>query len=96
MKDARQVVVRPLITEKSTTLKDAHNHVAFQVAPDANKVEIRRAVEEIFRVKVQDVRTMVVFGKVKRMGRYSGRRPTWKKAIVTLAPGQKIELLEGT
>lgn len=96
MRDARQVVVRPLLTEKSTTLKDAHNQVAFQVAPDANKVEIRRAVEEIFRVKVRDVRTMMVFGKVKRMGRYSGLRPSWKKAIVTLAEGQKIQLLEGT
>jgi len=96
MRDARQVVVRPLVTEKSTTLKDTYNHVAFQVALDANKVEIRRAVEEIFRVKVRDVRTMIVFGKVKRMGRYSGQRPSWKKAVVTLAPGQKIELLEGT
>jgi len=95
MRDARQVVLRPLLTEKSTTLKDAHNHVAFRVAPDANKVEIRRAVEQIFRVKVRDVRTMVVFGKVKRMGRYQGRRPSWKKAVVTLAPGDKIELLEG-
>jgi large subunit ribosomal protein L23 len=95
MRDARQVVLRPLLTEKSTTLKDAHNHVAFQVAPDANKVEIRRAVEQIFRVRVRDVRTMVVLGKVKRMGRYQGQRPSWKKAVVTLAPGDKIELLEG-
>jgi large subunit ribosomal protein L23 len=94
MKDPRQVVLRPLVTEKATTLKDEHNQVSFQVAMDANKIEVRQAVEAIFRVKVTGVRTQVVFGKEKRMGRYLGRRPSWKKAIVTLGEGSKIDLFE--
>ena len=94
MRTARQVVLRPLVTEKATTLKDEHNQVSFQVAMDANKVEVRHAVEEIFKVKVTSVRTQVVFGKEKRMGRYVGRRPSWKKAIVSLGQGSKIELFE--
>lgn len=94
MRDPRQVVVRPLVTEKATGLKDDHNQVTFQVAMDANKIEVRHAVETIFRVRVTGVRTQVVFGKEKRMGRYMGRRPSWKKAVVTLGPGSKIELFE--
>ena len=94
MRDSRQIVLRPLVTEKATTLKDEQNQVSFQVAMDANKVEIHHAVEDIFKVKVADVRTQVVFGKEKRMGRYLGRRPSWKKAVVTLGPGSKIELFE--
>jgi large subunit ribosomal protein L23 len=95
MREARQVVVRPLMTEKSMRLKDERNAVTFQVVPDANKVEIRQAVEAIFNVKVSSVRTSTVEGKLKRMGRHQGRRPSWKKAVVTLAPGHKIELVEG-
>jgi large subunit ribosomal protein L23 len=94
MRDPRQVVLRPMVTEKATTAKDERNQVTFQVAPDANKVEVRQAVEAIFKVKVTGVRTQVVFGKMKRMGRYIGRRPSWKKAVVTLGPGSKIELFE--
>lgn len=94
MRDPRHVVLRPLVTEKATTLKDEHNQVSFQVAMDANKVEVRHAVETIFKVKVTRVRTQVVFGKEKRMGRYVGRRPSWKKAVVTLGEGSKIELFE--
>jgi large subunit ribosomal protein L23 len=94
MRDPRQVVLRPMVTEKATTAKDEHNQVTFQVAADANKVEVRQAVETIFKVKVTGVRTQVVFGKMKRMGRYLGRRPSWKKAVVTLGPGSKIELFE--
>jgi large subunit ribosomal protein L23 len=89
------VVVRPLMTEKSMRLKDERNTVTFQVVPDANKVEIRQAVEAIFNVKVSAVRTSNMEGKLKRMGRHQGRRPSWKKALVTLAPGHKIELVEG-
>jgi large subunit ribosomal protein L23 len=89
------VVVRPLMTEKSMRLKDERNAVTFQVVPDANKVEIRQAVEAIFNVKVSAVRTSTMEGKLKRMGRHQGRRPSWKKAVVTLAPGHKIELVEG-
>jgi large subunit ribosomal protein L23 len=94
MRDPRAVVLRPLVTEKATALKDEQNQVSFEVALDANKVEIRRAVESIFRVKVTDVRTQVVAGKQKRMGRFVGRRPSWKKAVVRLAPDSKIELFE--
>jgi len=95
MREARQVVVRPLMTEKSMRLKDERNMITFQVVPDANKVEIRQAVEAIFKVKVRAVRTSTMEGKLKRMGRHQGRRPSWKKAVVTLAPGHKIELVEG-
>lgn len=95
MRDPRQILLRPLLTEKSTLLKESQNVVTFQVATDANKVEIRRAVEAVFSVKVRDVRTSNVEGKLKRMGRHQGRRPAWKKALVTLAPGHKIDLVEG-
>ena len=94
MKNPRQIVLRPLVTEKATTLKDERNQVSFQVAVDANKVDIRRAVEGIFKVKVTGVRTQVIYGKEKRMGRFVGRRPSWKKAVVQLAPDSKIELFE--
>jgi large subunit ribosomal protein L23 len=94
VRDPRRIVLRPLVTEKATTLKDERSQVSFQVAMDANKIEVREAVEAIFKVKVTDVRTQVVFGKEKRMGRYVGRRPSWKKAVVSLAPGSKIELFE--
>ena len=95
MRTPRQVVIRPLLTEKSTILKENQNQVLFQVAPDANKVEIRRAIETIFNVKVRDVRTIVMEGKLKRMGKHEGRRPGWKKAIISLQPGHKIDLVEG-
>jgi large subunit ribosomal protein L23 len=95
MRDPRQILIRPRMTEKSMLLKESQNVVTFQVAPDANKVEIRRAVEAVFNVKVRDVRTSNMEGKLKRMGRYQGRRAAWKKALVTLAPGHKIDLVEG-
>jgi large subunit ribosomal protein L23 len=95
MRNPREVVIRPLLTEKSTILKENQNQVLFQVAPDANKVEIRHAVEAIFNVKVRDVRTIVMEGKLKRMGKFQGRRPGWKKAIISLQPGHKIDLVEG-
>jgi large subunit ribosomal protein L23 len=94
-RDPRQVIIRPLMTEKSMRLKEAQNSVTFQVRPDANKVEIRHAVETVFNVKVAGVRTASFEGKLKRMGRHQGRRPDWKKAIVTLQPGHKIDLVEG-
>ncbi len=95
MKDPRTVLVRPLMTEKSMQVKDELNAVTFEVAGDANKVEIRQAVEKVFNVKVASVRTQSRAGKWKRMGRFEGRRPGWKKAVVTLAAGHKIELVEG-
>jgi large subunit ribosomal protein L23 len=94
-RDPRQILLRPIMTEKSMRLKEELNTVTFEVRPDANKVEIRAAVEAVFNVKVADVRTVNYHGKTKRMGRYVGRRPDWKKAIVTLRPGHKIELVEG-
>ena len=91
----RDIIIRPLMTEKSMRQKEEQNTVTFRVRPDANKIEIRSAVETIFNVKVAGVRTASFEGKLKRMGRHQGRRPDWKKAIVTLAPGHKIELVEG-
>ena len=94
MKDLHRVIASPLITEKGTTLRETHNQYFFEVAREANKIEIQSAIENIFKVKVDSVRTMQVRGKVKRQGRWSGRRNDWKKAIVTLQPDQKIELFE--
>lgn len=95
MRDPRSVLVRPLMTEKSMQQKEEFNTVTFEVSPDANKVEIRQAVEKVFNVKVAAVRTASHEGKWKRMGKFEGRRRSWKKAVVTLAPGHKIELVEG-
>ena len=92
---AREILIRPLMTEKSMRQKEEQNTVAFRVRPDANKVEIRAAVESVFNVKVASVRTASFEGKLKRMGRHEGRRPSFKKAIVKLAPGHKIDLVEG-
>ena len=94
-KTPREIIIRPLMTEKSMRQKEEHNTVTFRVRPDANKVEIRAAVEQVFNVKVTDVRTASFEGKMKRMGKHEGRRADWKKAIVTLAAGHKIELVEG-
>jgi len=94
-RDSRNVLVKPLKTEKSIWRKEELNAVTFKVTVDANKVEIRQAVEKVFNVKVANVRTASHEGKWKRMGKYEGRRPSWKKAIVTLAPGHKIDLVEG-
>jgi large subunit ribosomal protein L23 len=94
MTNLRDVLTRPLITEKSNAgMQD--NKYTFIVPLNANKVEIRQAVEAIFKVKVLDVNTFRVMGKVKRMGKHSGKRPDVKKAIVKLSPGQRIEFFEG-
>ncbi len=89
------VIKRPLITEKSTLLKEQGEYVSFEVDRRASKLQIKRAVEEIFKVKVMNVRTMIVPGKSKRLGRSSGRVPSWKKALVKLRDGDKIEFFEG-
>jgi large subunit ribosomal protein L23 len=95
MKNLYDVIRRPLITEKSTTLKEQQNTVCFEVHRDATKPEIKKAVEGLFGVKVKDVRVARVHGKVKRQGRYFGRRPDWKKAYVVLKQGEKmIEFFE--
>ncbi|MEO0072554.1 MAG: 50S ribosomal protein L23 [candidate division WOR-3 bacterium] len=94
MFDKYKVIIRPIITEKSETLRSAHNQYTFEVAPKSNKSEIKKAVEQLFKVKVAKVRVMNYDGKPKRMGVFVGRRPHYKKAIVTLKEGEKIELLE--
>jgi len=95
MKMAHHILLRPLITERTTAKAEATNTVAFVVARTANKVEIRRAVEDLFGVKVDRVRTLVVSGKSKRWGRWEGRTRAWKKAYVTLADGSSINFFEG-
>ncbi len=94
MKDPRTIVKKALITEKGTALRELRNQYHFEVARDANKLEIKHAIETIFSVKVGHVRTMQIRGKVKRQGRFVGKRSDWKKAVVTLLPEQKIELFE--
>ncbi|NWF99911.1 MAG: 50S ribosomal protein L23 [Thermoanaerobaculaceae bacterium] len=89
MRDAREVIIRPIVTEKTADAKESTNTVCFEVAKGANKIEIRRAVESLFGVKVIDVRVVNVHGKMRRFGRYSGRRPDWRKAFVRLAAGEK-------
>jgi large subunit ribosomal protein L23 len=92
----QEVIRRPLITEKSTVLKDQKGIVAFEVDVRANKIEVKRAVEAQFKVKVADVRVAAVHGKTRRQGRFVGRRPDWKKAYVRLKEGEKpIEFFEG-
>ena len=108
MRPPEQIIKRPLLTEKGTRLKETGGspdseldaettkpQLLFEVARDANKVEIRHAVEKLWNVSVVSVRTAVVRGKEKRMGRFVGRRSNWKKAIVTIAAGQNIEFFEG-
>jgi len=89
------IIKRPLITEKSSIQKEEDNQVTFEVDRRANRVEIRKAIEEIFKVQVTGVRTMQVQGKIKRRGAILGKRRNWKKAIVTLAPGERIDFFEG-
>ena len=95
MKNLYEVIRRPLITEKSTGLKETQSTLAFEVHRDATKPEIKKAVESLFGVKIADVRVANVHGKVKRQGRYVGKRPDWKKAYVVLKKGEKmIEFFE--
>jgi large subunit ribosomal protein L23 len=93
--DIYSVIKKPLVTEKSTVARDEGNKYIFEVDRRATKIEIRNAVEKIFKVKVVTVRTMNFTGKKKRVGRIIGSRSDWKKAVVTLAPGSSIEVFEG-
>jgi len=105
--NAQQIIKRPLLTEKGNRLKDGggptkpeegdeySQKFLFEVASTANKFEIRDAIQKLFKVSVTSVHTQLVRGKEKRIGKFQGRRPNWKKAIVTLAPGQTIEFFEG-
>ena len=91
--NANQVIRRPLVTEKSTILREMENVITFEVDPAANKIQVKSAVEELFNVKVEEVRLFNVRGKMKRMGRYVGKRRDWRKAYVKLAEGQSIDVM---
>jgi large subunit ribosomal protein L23 len=90
-----EIIKRPLDTEKLDRMRDRENKFAFEIAMKANKTEVKQAIELIFKVKVLDVKTSIVRGKFRRLGRSEGQRPNWKKAIVTLKEGDAIQLFEG-
>lgn len=94
-KKSYEILRRPLVTEKSTTEKDLRNKLCFEVDRRANKIEIKEAVEKIFKVNVLDVATIAMKGKIKRVGKHFTKRPDWKKAVVTIKPGQRVEFFEG-
>jgi large subunit ribosomal protein L23 len=89
------ILIKPLLTEKMTALKESENRISFVVDKRANKIEVKKAVEEAFKVKVAAVNVMNLLGKKKRLGKFAGKRPDWKKAIITLKKGEKLELFEG-
>jgi large subunit ribosomal protein L23 len=94
--NANQIIRRPLVTEKSTILREEGNVIAFEVDGNANKIQVKNAVEELFKVKVEEVRLFNVRGKMKRMGRFVGKRRDWRKAYVRLKQGEKApEFIEG-
>jgi len=95
MKSPYDVIRRPLITEKANLDKERRNAYHFEVPVTVDRQEVKEAIERVFDVKVEDVRTIIVRGKMKRMGRFFGKRPDWKKAIVTLREGDTIDLFEG-
>jgi large subunit ribosomal protein L23 len=94
MRTVYEVIKRPVISEKSTALSEVAGKYVFEVAPQANKQEIRDAVQQLFKVDVRSVRTLMMHGKLKRVGQFETKRSNWKKAIVTLAEGQKIEFFQ--
>ncbi len=94
MRTLYEVIRRPIISEKSTALAEVANRYVFEVALKAKKEEIKSAVQRLFNVKVRDVRTLVMHGKVKRVGRFETKRANWKKALVTLPEGQKIDFFQ--
>lgn len=93
--NAYDIIKRPLNTEKTNLLKEEFNQVSFEVNGGANRIEIKKSVEQVFKVKVKDVRTIQVKGKRKQRGRIIGKRRDWKKAVVTLMPGERIDIFEG-
>ena len=92
--ESGRVLLRPLLTEKVTGLRETQNTVAFVVDAKANRIQVKRAVEDMLKVKVERVNLMNVMGKFKRLGRFGGKKPDWKKALVTLKKGEKLELYE--
>jgi large subunit ribosomal protein L23 len=95
MLEEYKIIRRPIVTEKGSALKDENNQLVFEVHPDSNKSEIKKAVEKLFKVTVLTVRTQNRIGKRKRLGRMVGRRKSWKKAIVTLKEGNRVDFFEG-
>jgi len=95
MKNVYSIIKKPLFTEKGAFLKESENKVLVEVDSGANKLEIKKAVEQIFKVKVEKVSTVSVKGKIRTYGRFSGRRPDRKKAIITLKKGEKLDFIEG-
>jgi len=93
--DTHHIIIKPIVTEKTIGLRDAMNQIVFEVHQDANRIQIRKAIEEVFDVRVESVNTLKINGKRKRRGRIMGKRRDWKKAIVTLAAGDKVEFFEG-
>jgi large subunit ribosomal protein L23 len=94
-RNAYDIIVRPLLTEKLTEMRENQRKIGLLVRADANKVEIKKATERALNVKVEKVSVMNVGGKIRRMGRMAGKKPDWKKAIVTLKLGEKLEIFEG-
>lgn len=90
-----EIIIRPLITEKTSIQKEMHNQVTFEVDRRANRIEVKRAIETIFKVRVAGVKTMQIMGKTKQRGRVTGKRRDWKKAVVKLLPGERIDFFEG-
>jgi large subunit ribosomal protein L23 len=93
-KDLHAVLVRPLLTERGTNLQAKHNQYLFEASPEATKTDIKLAVQKLFKVEVEKVHTMIIHGKFRRHGRGGGILPDWKKAIVTVAKGQKIDFAQ--
>ncbi|MCG2720662.1 MAG: 50S ribosomal protein L23 [Thermodesulfovibrionales bacterium] len=95
MKNIYAIIKKPLFTEKGSSLKETENKILVEVPKDANKIEIKRAMEELFKVKVEKVSTISVIGKMKKFGKSLGKRPDRKKAIITLKKGEKLDFIEG-
>ena len=94
-REAHSIILRPVLTEKLTELRETQRKIGILVRADANKVEIKKAAEEVLKVKIEKVNVLNGAGKIRRIGRLSGKKPDWKKAIVTMKAGEKLEMFEG-
>jgi large subunit ribosomal protein L23 len=94
-REPQEIILRPILTEKLTELRETQRKVVVLVRSDANKVEIKKAAEQTLKVKIEKVNVLNMMGKTRRIGRLAGKKPDWKKAIVTMKPGEKLEIFEG-